>query len=191
MSGILRGVFGRSGGLRGDDFLILMSGRRPRLEGRGNRHASPSGARPRASRRSLRDLLGAGIRAVRWGAVGLAFVLLAGAAQAGSLEAHSPLGRYALNEASCKAKDYFATLEATRLTLPTYGCEDVDYDETENKGGRALFAVKARACSSEEDAKPHRDAFQMTLENGALQFLWKDGTKSAKLVRCSAGARAR
>ena len=123
--------------------------------------------------------------------VGLAFLLLAGAAQGGSLDAHSPLGRYALDAASCKAKDYFATLDEKRLTLPTYGCQGVDYDETENKGGRALFAVTARACSGEEDAKPHRDAFQMTLENGALQFLWKDGTKSAKLVRCSAGAGAR
>lgn len=130
----------------------------------------------------------AGPRALRLAWVSL---LLAAGASAGSLDAHSPLGRYALNEAGCKAKDYFATLEEKKLTLPTYACEGVDYDETENEGGRALFSVKARACSGEDDAKRHRDAFKMTLDNGALQFLWSDGTKSVKLIRCSVGARAR
>ncbi|WP_018264621.1 hypothetical protein [Methylosinus sp. LW4] len=124
-----------------------------------------------------------------WGGIGaLAILLFAGAAQAGSLDAHSPIGRYALDAASCKAKDYFATLEETKLTLPTYSCEGVEYDETENKGGRALFSVTARACSGEEGGKPHRDAFKLTLEGGVLRFLWSDGTKSAGLVRC-AGAR--
>lgn len=141
---------------------------------RGAAEGARSYAGPRASRLALVSLL-----------------LAAGAASAGSLDAHSPLGRYALNEAGCKAKDYFATLEEKRLSLPTYACEGVDYDETENRGGRALFSVKALACSGEDDAKPRRDAFKMTLDNGALQFLWSDGTRSAKLIRCSAGARMR
>ncbi len=116
-----------------------------------------------------------------------AFVpLVAETALAGSLDSLSPSGRYALDEKSCKAKDYFATLTATMIILPTYTCKGVDYDQTEKKGGRAVFAVRAKSCIGEDTAKPASDAFSLTLEDDILQFTWKDGSQSAKLRRCPA-----
>jgi hypothetical protein len=115
----------------------------------------------------------------------LGFVLvLVAAALAGSLQGVLPTGRYALDMASCKAKDYFATLTETALALPTFSCKGVEYDQTEDKGGRQTYAVTAKACMGEESDKPRPDKFGLVVENDALQILWADGTKSAKLPRC-------
>ena len=109
---------------------------------------------------------------------------LSQSALAGSLANISPKGRYALAEAGCKAKDYFATLTETTLDLPTYSCKGVSYDQTESKGGQATYQVTAKACAGEEMGKPRADAFALTIEGDVLQILWRDGTKSAKLARC-------
>lgn len=106
-------------------------------------------------------------------------------AHAASLDGLSPAGRYALDAKSCKAKDYFATLTASTIVLPTYSCEGVDYDQIEKSSGRAVFVVRADSCFGEESAKPTADEFSLTLEDGVLQFTWKDGSKSAKLRRCA------
>lgn len=113
-------------------------------------------------------------------------LLLAGAALAGSLDSLSPAGRYALDAKDCKAKDYFATLTETMIILPTYACKGVDYDQTEKKSGRAVFAVRAKSCVGEETAKPAPDEFSLSLEDDILQFTWKDGSQSAQLRRCPA-----
>lgn len=110
----------------------------------------------------------------------------ASAARAGSLDGLSPIGRYAVDAKSCKAKNYFATLTASTIVLPTYSCEGVDYDQTEKTGARAVFAVRAKSCLGEESSKPSADEFSLTLDDGVLQFTWKDGSKSAKLRRCAA-----
>jgi hypothetical protein len=109
-------------------------------------------------------------------------------AWAGSLDGASPAGRYALSDAECKADDVFATLTAKTLTLPTYACKGVAYDQTESKGGRALYAVAAKSCGGEEGpSKP--DKFKIVVEGDTLQFLWANGTKSAQLVRCAGAGR--
>jgi hypothetical protein len=104
---------------------------------------------------------------------------------AGSLESVSPAGRYALTAADCKAGDIFATVTERLLALPTYACKGVEYDQTESKGGRALYSVTAKSCVGEEGrAKP--DRFTLAVESETLQILWSDGTKSARLARCGA-----
>jgi len=118
-----------------------------------------------------------------------ALALTVAPAQAGSLAAVSPAGRYALTSADCKAGEIFATLTDSAVTLPTYSCKGVDYDQTENKGGRALYAVSAKSCIGEEEAKGKPAAFKLVVEGDALQFLWSDGTQSAKLTRCAAKGR--
>lgn len=115
-----------------------------------------------------------------------AALFLSGAAAAASLDALSPAGRYALDAAGCKAKDYFATLGETKITLPTYSCEGVDYDQTEKRGGRAVYVVHAKACVGEEAQKAAPAEFSLTLEDGVLQFHWKDGSMSARLRHCPA-----
>ncbi|PWB81047.1 MAG: hypothetical protein C3F11_16255 [Methylocystaceae bacterium] len=111
---------------------------------------------------------------------------VAAAALAGSLDGLTPAGRYALDAAGCKVKDYFATLTETAIVLPTFSCEGVAFDQTEKRAGRAVFIARAKACVGEETLKAAPDAFSLALEDGVLQFSWKDGTKSAKLRRCPA-----
>ncbi len=102
-----------------------------------------------------------------------------------SAEKDSPAGRYALDAAACKAKDYFVTLTDTEATLPTLACKGVDYDQTENKGGRAVYKVTARSCAGEEPGKPRKETFILTLDPKGMQILWADGSKSAVFTRCA------
>ncbi len=95
-----------------------------------------------------------------------------------------PAGRYALDNAACKAEDYFVTLSEDAITLPTLGCKGVSYDQTENKAGRAVYAVTARSCLGEEPGQPRKESFTLVLEAPGLRILWADGTKSAVFTRC-------
>jgi hypothetical protein len=114
----------------------------------------------------------------------LIWLALSQCALAGSLASVSPKGHYALGNAACKAKDYFATLTETTLDLPTYSCTGVSYDQTESRGGHVNYHVTAKSCAGEETGQPRADAFALAIEGDALQILWRDGTKSAKLARC-------
>ncbi|WP_330082624.1 hypothetical protein [Methylocystis iwaonis] len=105
-------------------------------------------------------------------------------ALAASAGKDSPVGRYALDGAACKAKDYFVTLTDDAVTLPTLGCKGVSYDQTENKGGRAVYAVTARSCLGEEPGQPRKESFTLVLDAAGLQILWADGAKSAVFMRC-------
>jgi len=111
-------------------------------------------------------------------------LLFSGPAIAASVDKETPAGRFALDTAACKAGDIFATIGAKTLTLPTFSCEKVGFDQTENKGGRALWSVDAKACSGEEDSRPKPQTFKIALDDRGLQIFWKDGTRSAVLVRC-------
>lgn len=111
--------------------------------------------------------------------------LAAAPALAASVDKDSPVGRYALDAVACKAKDYFVTLAETEATLPTFGCKGVDYDQTENKGGRAVYKATAPACVGEESAKPRKETFTLVLDATGLQIHWSDGSKSAVLKRCA------
>jgi hypothetical protein len=118
----------------------------------------------------------------------LLLALMTAPAAAGSLDSLSPAGRYALSPADCTGGEIFATLTETTLALPTYACTGVDYDQAENKGGRALYAVTAKSCAGEE-GRPKPDKFSLVAEGASLRILWRDGTKSALLTRCAARGR--
>jgi hypothetical protein len=111
--------------------------------------------------------------------------LAAAPALAASVDKDSPVGRYALDAAACKAKDYFVTLTETEARLPTFGCKGVDYDQTENKGGRAVYKATATSCVGEESAKSRKETFTLVLDAAGLRILWADGTKSAVFTRCA------
>ncbi|WP_424362645.1 hypothetical protein [Methylocystis parvus] len=111
--------------------------------------------------------------------------LAAAPALAASVDKDSPVGRYALDAAACKAKDHFVTLTESEARMPTFGCKGVDYDQTENKDGRAVYKATAKSCVGEESAKPHKATFTLVLDPAGLQFLWADNSKSAVLTRCA------
>ena len=118
-----------------------------------------------------------------WFAMALA-AALSGNAMAASLEGASPAGRYALNAGACKAKDYFLTVTDSTFVLQTYSCKNVSYDQTENASGRALYTATAKACVGEESNTAKSDSFKLVTEAGTLQILWRDGTKSGRMIRC-------
>lgn len=107
------------------------------------------------------------------------------AAGAGPLDNVSPAGRYATDKKGCAEKDYFLTLTDRRMDLPTYSCEGLAIDQSENKGGRAVYRVKAKSCVG-EDGKRSPDAFGLETKDGALRILWKEGP-SDWLRLCAAG----
>lgn len=113
------------------------------------------------------------------------FALASAPALAASVSKDSPAGRYAFDAAGCKAKDYFVTLTESEAVLPTFSCTGVDYDQTENKGGRAVYKASAKSCVGEESAKPRKEAFTLIVDAAGLQILWADGTKSAVFARCA------
>jgi len=117
----------------------------------------------------------------------LAFLLALSAAPAlaASVNKDSPAGRYALDAAACKAKDYFVTITESETVLPTFSCKGVDYDQTENKGGRAIYKATAKSCMGEESVKPRQETFTLIVDAVGLQILWADGTKSAVFPRCA------
>ncbi|TLG73984.1 hypothetical protein [Methylocystis sp. B8] len=117
--------------------------------------------------------------------IALLLALSAAPAIAASVNKDSPAGRYALDAAACKAKDYFATITESEAVLPTFSCKGVDYDQTENKGGRALYKATAKSCVGEESNEPHKDSFTLIVDSAGLQILWADGTKSAVFTRCA------
>ncbi|MGD9659222.1 MAG: hypothetical protein AB7U61_16560 [Methylocystis sp.] len=104
---------------------------------------------------------------------------------AASVGKDSPAGRYALDLAACKAKDYFVTLTESEAALPTFSCKGVDYDQTENNSGRAVYKATAKACIGEESNKPREKAFTLIVDAAGLQILWADGAKSAVFTRCA------
>jgi hypothetical protein len=109
----------------------------------------------------------------------------AGAAHAMSATKDSPNGRYATDAASCKAKDYFVTITGKETVLPTFSCKKVDYDQIENKGGRAVYEATSKQCYGEGSVKPRKESFTLVIDGAGLQILWKDGTKSAVFTRCA------
>jgi hypothetical protein len=111
--------------------------------------------------------------------------LISAPALAASLGKESPVGRYALDAAACKAKDYFVTLTESEAMLPTFSCKGVDYDQTENKGGRAVYQASAKACVGEESMKPRKETFTLVVDAAGLQIIWADGSKSAVFTRCA------
>jgi hypothetical protein len=113
------------------------------------------------------------------------FALSAAPALAASVTKDSPTGRYALDSAACKAKDYFVTITESEAVLPTFSCKGVDYDQTENKGGRAIYKATAQSCIGEESVKPRKEAFTLITDSAGLQIFWADGTKSAVFTRCA------
>jgi hypothetical protein len=111
--------------------------------------------------------------------------IAASPALAASSDKDTPAGRYASDASACKAKDYFVTITASETILPTFSCKGVSYDQTENKGGRAVYKAEAKSCMGEESAKPRKERFTLVVDSAGLQILWADGTKSAVFARCA------
>jgi hypothetical protein len=110
--------------------------------------------------------------------------MAAAPAFAASIDKDTPAGRYATDASACKAKDYFVTITASEAILPTFSCKGVSYDQTENKGGRAVYKASAAACMGEESVKPRKESFSLVVDAAGLRILWADGTKSAVFTRC-------
>jgi hypothetical protein len=104
---------------------------------------------------------------------------------AASAQKDAPSGRFALDGASCKAKDYFVTLSETEAVLPTFSCKDVSYDQTENKDGRATYAVTAKSCVGEDSPEPREEKFTLVVDGKGAQITWSDKSKSALFLRCA------
>lgn len=117
--------------------------------------------------------------------IALPLMLLATPAFAASAEKDTPNGRYAMDAAACKAKEYFVTITDESTTLPTFGCKGVDYDQTENGNGRVIWTATAASCVGETNTKPHKESFRLLIEAGTLRILWSNGTKSAVFTRCA------
>jgi hypothetical protein len=115
----------------------------------------------------------------------LILALVSAPALAASVDKDSPLGRYSLDAAACKAKDYFVTLTENEAVLPTFSCKGVDYDQSENKGGRAIYKASAKSCVGEESNEPRKETFTLVVDAAGLQILWADGSKSAVFTRCA------
>ncbi|MFO1102423.1 MAG: hypothetical protein U1E20_05905 [Methylocystis sp.] len=111
--------------------------------------------------------------------------LMSAPALAASVGKDSPIGRYALDAAACTAKDYFVTLTENEAVLPTFSCKGVDYDQTENKGARAIYKANATSCVGEESMKPHKETFTLIVDAAGQQIVWADATKSAVFTRCA------
>lgn len=109
----------------------------------------------------------------------------AAGARAASVEKETPSGYFALDGASCKAKDYFVTLSETEAVLPTFTCKQVSYDQTENKDGRATYAVTAKACLAEDSPEPREEKFTLVIDQKGAQITWSDKSKSAVFMRCA------
>ena len=103
-----------------------------------------------------------------------------------SVQKQSLSGRYGLDAAACKAKDYFATLTETSIDLPTYSCTGVSFDQVEARGGTETYQVTATACTGEMAAKGKSDRFLIVRSKGTIRIHWGDGTRGAELLRCGA-----
>ncbi|MEF3365993.1 hypothetical protein V3H18_05530 [Methylocystis sp. 9N] len=117
-------------------------------------------------------------------ALAIIAALAAAPIHAASVDKDTPAGRYAIDAASCKAKDYFVTVTAKETVLPTFSCKDVSYDQTENKGGRAVYQATSSKCFGEESVQPRKESFTLIVDAAGLQIVWSDGSKSAVFARC-------
>lgn len=117
-----------------------------------------------------------------------AFLLLGpGLSAAAAQPAPAPQpGRYALSLAECRAGDIFLTLGKDRLDLPVMSCMGLAFTPEPAGGGDvARWQVAARQCNAEGGGKPGPQRFRLEARGTSLQILWADGTKSARMARCS------
>ncbi len=95
-------------------------------------------------------------------------------------------GRYALSLAECRAGDIFLTLGKDRLDLPVMSCTGLAFTaEAAGGGDVARWLVAAKQCNAEGGGKPGPQRFHLEARGTSLQILWADGTKSARMTRCS------
>jgi hypothetical protein len=97
-----------------------------------------------------------------------------------------PLPAIAADDANASgAKDDFVAITQSQAILPAFGRKSVACDQTESKGGRAVYKASAKSCVGEESAKPRKEAFTLVVDAAGLQIFWADGTKSAVFARCA------
>ena len=98
-----------------------------------------------------------------------------------ALAAEPYIGAWAQTAAACKSEPLF-TIAPGKFTASAFACEDAAY----TKDGKNWRAVLMQ-CAGEDSDKPLDLAARLAVEDGKLQMFWKDGTKSARLVKCRRG----
>jgi hypothetical protein len=106
------------------------------------------------------------------------------AAQGSAAPPKPPEGRYALDAASCRIKDYFVTLTKDRLDLPVFSCIGLSYNQTRNSGGLITWQVDGRRCQGEHAGSPGPKRFGFESSATSLRIFWPDGSRSAAFVKC-------
>lgn len=106
-------------------------------------------------------------------------------AQASVRQPRPPEGRYALDAASCRAKDYFATLTKDRLDLPVFSCVGLSFSQTRASGGVSAWQVDGKRCQGEHAGSPGPKRFQMESSDTVLRIFWPDGSRSAAFLKCN------
>jgi hypothetical protein len=101
-----------------------------------------------------------------------------------SLAGPTPTGRYAPDAASCRGGDIFATVAPARIDLPTLSCMGVRYDMQSSSGGVEMWQVEARSCVEEGQTRGKPMRFRIERREGRVRFLWADGERSGRFVRC-------
>jgi hypothetical protein len=107
------------------------------------------------------------------------------AAQGSAAPPKPPEGRYALDAASCRIKDYFVTLTKDRLDLPVFSCIGLSYNQTRHSGGVTAWQVDGRRCQGEHAGSPGPKRFQLESSATSLRIFWPDGSRSAAFLKCN------
>lgn len=106
-------------------------------------------------------------------------------AQGSGAPQRPPEGRYALDAASCRIKDYFVTLTKDRLDLPVFSCIGLSYNQTRASGGVTAWQVDGKRCQGEHAGTPGPKRFQIESSATSLRIFWPDGSRSAAFLKCN------
>lgn len=115
-----------------------------------------------------------------------AFLILAASATTAVAQApQPPVGNFALDAASCRAKDYFLVLKRDSMDLPVFSCQGLKYLLRDQTGDRARWQVDGRKCQGEHAGSGGPKRFQVESSPQAVRIFWPDGTRSSAFVKCT------
>lgn len=96
-----------------------------------------------------------------------------------------PTGNFALDATSCRGKDYFVRLSASRLASTVLTCDGLTYHLQRESEGGTLWIVDGRACTSLRSTVPRPLRFQMEARGQSLRVIWPDSTRDSQFLRCN------
>ncbi|MGL5446835.1 MAG: hypothetical protein ACRDBL_05960 [Rhabdaerophilum sp.] len=106
-------------------------------------------------------------------------------AQGSAVPPKPPEGRYALDAASCRGKDFFATLTKDRLDLPVFSCVGLSFRQTRSSGGVTAWQVDGKRCQGEHAGTPGPKRFSLESSATNLRIFWPDGSRGAVFLKCN------